>query len=257
MISMNSFNDLLGKNSSSYDVACEGITEEVYAVNVTSSHQLCMYEIEAFAKENTVTPNWSSWSNWSGCLPECENKMGKRTRHRNCRNRWAFSGACGDQSDINTAACHHVDCLDEWSVKLTWNGKNRVEHGMVQVMHNGLWGTICNDSVNKTRVCELVCNKLGWQDCIAPDMGSSSQEQPNSDKPNKGIWLDDMDCDNRTRLEDCTHLPWGSHNCGSTENLVVKCRNRIPVPGDVLLGEKQTRNDYKNKVRSPNFSLII
>lgn len=215
-----------------------------------------MYEIEAFAKEGSVKPNWTPWTNWSSCLPNCNNKMGIRTRHRDCQNRWAFSGPCGDQKQKDTTPCHHVGCLDEWSVKLTWFGKKRAEHGMVQVKHNGLWGTICNDSVNKTRVCELVCNKLGWQDCLAPDMGSSSQEQPNSDKPNKGIWLDDMDCDNRTRLDDCTHLPWGSHNCGSTENLVVKCGNRIAVPGDVLLGQKQIRNDYKNKVRSFNLQLL-
>ena len=246
--------DLEGQNSSYYDVACDGINEEVYSVNITSSHELCLYEIEAFAKENTVDPKWSQWSSWSECKPECENKMGKRYQYRNCLNRWAYSGSCGYQADRKTAACHHVDCVNEWDVKLTWNGKNRAEHGLVQVMHNGQWGTICNDSVNKTRVCELVCNKLGWQDCMAPDMGSSSQEQPNLDTPHKGIWLDDMDCDNRTRIEDCTHLPWGSHNCGRTENLVVKCGNRIPVPGDVLLGEKQIRNDYKNKVLM--FSLI-
>lgn len=48
------------------------------------------------------------------------------------------------------------------------------------------------------------------------------------------IWLDDVTClGSETRIEDCNHREWGSHNCGHGEDTSISC---IPTP--------QTASDF-------------
>lgn len=37
------------------------------------------------------------------------------------------------------------------------------------------------------------------------------------------ILLDDVDCSNADRFQDCTHRGWGVHNCDSFENIGLIC----------------------------------
>ena len=55
--------------------------------------------------------------------------------------------------------------------------------------------------------------------------GSDSRfGQPSS----SDYWLDDVQCNgNENSIEDCSHRPWGAHDCGTTEAAKVICRSDI------------------------------
>ena len=40
-------------------------------------------------------------------------------------------------------------------LRLTWENKTRTNHGLLEIKHNGVWGTVCDDSVNVTQVSVL------------------------------------------------------------------------------------------------------
>ena len=64
-------------------------------------------------------------------------------------------------------------------------------------MHNGEWGTICDDSPNITAVSLVACKQLGFETVLRADIGSSW----NNKRPDK-MWLDEIDCfGNETRLD--------------------------------------------------------
>jgi hypothetical protein len=54
------------------------------------------------------------------------------------------------QDHFDTRECFHYGCLREGAVKLSWYGKERSNHGLLEIMHAGKWGTICDDSTNVT-----------------------------------------------------------------------------------------------------------
>lgn len=200
-----------------------GGCESVYAVNITSNQKFCVFEIEVYATFNTV--KWTAWGEWSDCEPNgCIDKAGSRNRHRICQNAWGSLNCPGE--GIQQKPCSLQACLDDGKVQLTWNGKKRLNHGLVEIRHEGKWGTICDDSTNVTRVGKIACLEVGYNDCVFPDMGGSGQIGPGK------TWLDEMDCNaTDTKLTDCHHHPWGKHNCNKDENIVIKCANRIPVAG--------------------------
>lgn len=38
------------------------------------------------------------------------------------------------------------------------------------------------------------------------------------------IWLDDARCSgNEPSIVTCSHLPWGTHNCGHSEDVAIEC----------------------------------
>ena len=46
-------------------------------------------------------------------------------------------------------------------------------------------------------------------------------------------WLDNVDCSNADRFEDCRHSGWGVENCGYTEDIGLFC-DPGPVGNDSL-----------------------
>lgn len=97
--------------------------------------------------------------------------------------------------------------------------------GRVEVLHNGIWGTVCDDSwdMNEARV---VCRQLGYRDAVdalhSAYFGSGTGP----------IWLDDLHCSgSETSLDQCPHRGYGSHNCGHYEDASVRCTD----PGEHII----------------------
>ncbi|XP_058504563.1 macrophage receptor MARCO-like [Solea solea] len=86
--------------------------------------------------------------------------------------------------------------------------------GRVEVRHNGVWGTVCDDSFD-TVDAKVICKMLGFQSAIA-----SFTASPGTGK----IWLDDLRClGTEEDIFDCPHGGAGVTNCQHVEDAGVHC----------------------------------
>ena len=102
-------------------------------------------------------------------------------------------------------------------------GENELE-GRVEVYHDGVWGTVCDDSWS-TEDATVVCRQLGLldSDAIVSAYGQFGAGEGQ-------IWLDDVLCDGyESQLSECGHADWGSHNCGHNEDAGVICGGKLNV----------------------------
>ncbi|XP_052809439.1 neurogenic locus notch homolog protein 1-like [Mya arenaria] len=117
---------------------------------------------------------------------------------------------CGHNEDVGVTCSAHA-------IRLR-NGETQYE-GRVEVLHNGTWGTICDDHTDKN-FAKVVCRQLGYNtDNVAvlsdTDFGAG----------NGPIWLDDVVCQgNEISIDLCMFKPWGQHNCGHGEDVGVICK---------------------------------
>jgi len=89
--------------------------------------------------------------------------------------------------------------------------------GRLEVCHNDIWGTVCDDGFNEA-AARVVCNSLGY--------GYVGGEIEIDAFPiGKGqIWLDDIQCNGTERhISECSHRGWGVHNCVHKEDVAVSC----------------------------------
>ena len=91
--------------------------------------------------------------------------------------------------------------------------------GRLEVYHNGIWGTVCDDYFRMDEA-KVVCRQLGFRFTVNYYCCGRFGYGRHS------ILLDDVDCQgNESSINQCYHRGWGSHNCGHSEDVSVVCSN--------------------------------
>ncbi|XP_075913322.1 receptor-type tyrosine-protein phosphatase beta-like [Petromyzon marinus] len=118
-------------------------------------------------------------------------------------------------SGINSQPSVIVTKITYMSIRLA--GSNTACQGRVEVFHNGGWGTVCDDFWS-SQDAQVVCHQLG---CGLNGVAISNAYFGEGSVP---IFLDDVQCSGyETQLSDCSHRPWGIHNCFHSEDASVIC----------------------------------
>ncbi|ERE75834.1 scavenger receptor cysteine-rich domain-containing group B protein [Cricetulus griseus] len=89
--------------------------------------------------------------------------------------------------------------------------------GRVEILHGGLWGTICDDDWGLPDAA-VVCRQLGCGAALAATTNAFFGYGTGH------ILLDNVHCEGgELRLAACQSLGWGVHNCGHHEDAGVLC----------------------------------
>ncbi|KXJ07932.1 Scavenger receptor cysteine-rich type 1 protein M130 [Exaiptasia diaphana] len=87
-------------------------------------------------------------------------------------------------------------------------------HGVLQIYHNGQWGTICNRTWEMSHT-SVACKQLGFK---------SAENFKYLGQGTGPIWLDNVKCNGgESSLHQCQHRGWGVHSCSHSQDVGIVC----------------------------------
>ena len=96
------------------------------------------------------------------------------------------------------------------------NGPTKYE-GRVEVYHNGVWGTVCDDGWDLNDA-QVVCSELGLGKATAAQHGAFYGRGSGQ------IWLDDVNCvGTEGTIGNCSHSGWGIEDCFHGKDASMNC----------------------------------
>ena len=138
---------------------------------------------------------------------------------------------------MNSVYVHYLPCIFAFKLKkkLTFFSVGQIlrladgireGEGRVEILHDGHWGTICDDSWDK-KDADVVCRQLGYREALSALSGAVFGEG------NGHIWLADVEClGTESSIEDCQHKGWNVIGyCFHEEDASVICTNDTRSPG--------------------------
>lgn len=102
------------------------------------------------------------------------------------------------------------------TIRLRGGGTN---YGRVEICHNSIWGTVCDDNWDNTDA-GIACQQLGF-----PAVGATALTSGfvNGEKC-APIWLDNVQCNGtEARLIDCPAMLIGTHEYEHIEDAGTRC----------------------------------
>ncbi|KAM4852509.1 LOW QUALITY PROTEIN: scavenger receptor cysteine-rich domain-containing protein DMBT1 [Thomomys bottae] len=127
---------------------------------------------------------------------------------------------CGHHEDAGVICSGTLSSLSvitsDWPELRLVDGPGRCS-GRVEVLHRGVWGTVCDDLWDLNEA-EVVCRQLGCGRAISGP--GEAYFGPGSGD----IFLDNFQCSGIEQyLGQCVHSGWSEHNCGHHEDASVIC----------------------------------
>ena len=117
---------------------------------------------------------------------------------------------CSHQQDVA------VSCTNSTSVTPVRLVGGSRSTGRLEVLHDGVWGTVCRDFFAPA-AATVVCSMLGF----GSGTTISNHHYTTSHGP---IWLDNVRCNGtETDIAECSHGGWGVHDCQHHEAVAVSC----------------------------------
>ncbi|KAG8524885.1 Antigen WC1.1, partial [Galemys pyrenaicus] len=114
-----------------------------------------------------------------------------------------------------------ANCTDSTQLRLVDGGHPCM--GRVEILHQGSWGTICDDSWD-LRDAHVVCRQLGCGEALNATVSA------HFGKGSGPIWLDGVQCTgNESQVWKCPSQGWGHHDCRHKEDAGVICSESLAL----------------------------